>query len=124
LEYTVTGPGVVQDSMGGVFKPGDGMVFVIVPLTITNQSDSTLIMGSNTLVRATDGTTFTRSPSSEVLYKMPDGSTNQLNSQIWNPRETKSGVYIFQVDATKVSGLHLVLSPTSDSPVAIDLKIS
>jgi len=125
LDYSVTGEVTTMESINTILTADPGMVYVVIPVTITYQGTRSLFNydDNDAVVVSADGTQYDPDSSAEILYAMPDGSPNMIWLAMLKPGGSASGVLIYQVDEDDVAGLRLLVGVFADTAYSVDLEI-
>lgn len=125
VDYTVTGGAQFLDEVGGFIDADPGMVFVVVPVTITYQgTESVYIVNiDDTALVTTDGAQHTPDSTGELVSEMPDGSTNPLWLATLGPGESVDGLLVYQIDTDLTAGAVLMVGVTTSAPATLSVGL-
>lgn len=125
VDYTVTGPVEMTSTISGFYSAATGMVFLIVPVTITYQGSTPFVSltDQDLVLVAGDGSRNTGNIGAEMFYQMPDGSENEIWLPMFEPGESISGAAIFEIEQANAPGSYLLVGATTSRSAEIGLGI-
>jgi len=124
VDYTVTAPAQILNKVGGFYTPDNGMVFVVVPISVTVHDDDLFTDVDDDLCLLTkNGSQYFTDISAEMFYTLPDGTDNPLWFPNLVPGQPTQGALIYQVPSSQTSGSVLAIGLGANHIYAIDLQL-